>query len=101
MELRLASRFVSHLHIFLFQPHPQFFLLTHQAARALGDMKQKEAAATKGRSRAASSFGVAGSIAAKLEQQSMILRLERELEEARRSYLKMNKAEAASNRVNQ
>eukprot|EP01128_Nolandella_sp_AFSM9_P006787 TRINITY_DN3568_c0_g1_i1.p1 TRINITY_DN3568_c0_g1~~TRINITY_DN3568_c0_g1_i1.p1 ORF type:complete len:2426 (+),score=783.97 TRINITY_DN3568_c0_g1_i1:67-7278(+) len=70
---------------------------TVKAARALGDMKQK-AAASQSRSRSASSFGVAGGIAAKLEQQSMILRLERELEEARRGYLNLNKEQAAAGR---
>lgn len=65
-----------------------------KAAQQAGDLKhQKE---SQGRKRGASVTAGAAGIAQKLEQQAAILRLEKQLEDARRGLLKMNKSEATS-----
>jgi hypothetical protein len=68
-----------------------------KAAQQAGDLKQERESSN--RKRRGSTFG-ASSIAARLEQQTAILRLEKQLEDARRGLLKMNKLEAQSQRVN-
>jgi len=67
-----------------------------KAAQQAGDLKQEREVTNRRRS--GSTFG-ASSIAARLEQQTAILRLEKQLEDARRGLLKMNKQEAQSQRA--
>jgi len=67
-----------------------------KAAKQAGDLKQEREVSS--RKRSGSTFG-ASSIAARLEQQTAILRLEKQLEDARRGLLKMNKQEAQSQRA--